>query len=206
MKVTLIGYTIADIPDIWHEDPEYLLAYAGRICYNSKMTDNYESTQNFITKRVYEGHDSILEHGSATILIEGISRACLSQLSRHRLTSLSVQSQRYIEGTKFPTVTPPSIESNPEALTIYQETLAATRAAYERLRHLGIPKEDARYILPNATATNLVITANFREWRHIIRLRGLNPAAQWEIRELFLAIRDILYNIAPSVFEDLMTL
>jgi len=115
----------------------------------------------------------------------------------------SQQSQRYVDGKNFGFVTPPEIAGNEEALAIYTECLAHMKVAYERLRNKGIKKEDARFLLPNATTTSLVITANFREWRHIIKERGLNKHAQWEIRELSLKILRALYDVAPNVFGDL---
>ena len=200
MKVTLLSHTTsirADMPP----SPEGLIEFAGRLCWNSKIKD--QISPDFIKRRIEEGHESIIEHASASFLVEGISRSCSHQLVRHRLISVSQCSQRYIDGSKFDFVVPPDIENNEEATTIYHECLAHIRAAYERLRNKGIKKEDARFLLPNATTTSLVISANLREWRHIIIERGLNPHAQWEIRQLALLFLAELSKIFPAVFADL---
>jgi len=181
--------------------PEELLEHAGRICYQSESKGNPGA---FLKRRIKEGHESLIEHASATFEIDGISRACSHQLVRHRISSVSQASQRYIDMSSPTFVTPSDIEKNPKAKLIYDHFLSLVPAFYSQLRELGINKEDARFILPNATTTRLVVTMNFRAWRHFIKERGLNPAAQWEIRDLALKILDILYKEAPSVFEDLI--
>jgi thymidylate synthase (FAD) len=101
-------------------------------------------------------------------------------------------------------VIPPSVANDPEAMQVWREATEGLAEAYRRLRERGIFKEDARFLLPNATATRIVVTMNFRSWRHFIKERALNRAAQWEIREVANRILDILYEQAPSVFEDLI--
>jgi len=182
------------------DTPEELLEHAGRVCYCSQSRGE---PGKFLQARIREGHESIIEHASATFEISGISRACSHQLVRHRLASYSQESQRYVDMSDPQFVVPPDIAANPRAMEIWEGVVDELKAAYRELRELGIRKEDARFLLPNATATRIVMSANFREWRHIIRLRT-NPAAQWEIRELANRVLDILYQVAPSVFQDLM--
>ena len=182
------------------DTPEELLEHAGRVCYRSQSRSE---PGKFLQARIREGHESIIEHASATFEISGISRACSHQLVRHRLASYSQESQRYVDMSDPQFVVPPDIAANPRAMEIWEGVVDELKSAYRELRELGIRKEDARFLLPNATATRIVMSANFREWRHIIRLRT-NPAAQWEIRELANRVLDILYQVAPSVFQDLM--
>lgn len=179
---------------------EELIEFAGRICYRS--TGGRGDTGEFIERRIQEGHESILEHASASFLITGISRACSHQLVRHRIASFSQESQRYVEMFDAGFVIPPSVESNPDALDIYTRFLYNAREAYARLRALGIRKEDCRFLLPNATETRLVMTMNFRELRHFFKTR-CHKAAQWEIRDVATQMLKIMYDVAPHVFGDL---
>jgi len=180
--------------------PEELLVHAGRVCYRSRSRGD---PGKFLRARVREGHESIIEHASATFEISGVSRACTHQLVRHRLASYSQESQRYVDMSNPEFVVPPDIAANARAMEIWQGVMEEIQAAYRELRQLGIRKEDARFLLPNATATRIVMTMNFRELRHFIKIRT-DPAAQWEIRELAHRILDILYEVAPSVFQDLV--
>ncbi|MBC7250097.1 MAG: FAD-dependent thymidylate synthase [Anaerolineae bacterium] len=180
---------------------EELIEHAGRVCYRSEKQGD---TAAFIQRRLREGHESIIEHASATFEISGISRACSHQLVRHRLASYSQESQRYVDASNAEFVVPAAISADPSARAIWDEFTARAREAYRALRQRGIRKEDCRFLLPNATATRIVMTMNFRELRHFIKLRGLNPAAQWEIRELANRILDLVYEQAPSVFQDLI--
>ncbi|MCX7857371.1 MAG: FAD-dependent thymidylate synthase, partial [Deltaproteobacteria bacterium] len=148
------------------------------------------------------GHHSVLEHAYATFRISGVSRACSHQLVRHRLCSFTQKSQRYVDEKDFSYVIPPSVKNNDEAKRIFEQLIENVKIAYSKLKELGIKNEDARYILPNATETEIVLTANFRELRHIISLRK-DRSAQWEIRTLAEKMLEILKEYAPSVFEDL---
>lgn len=190
MRVKLINYT-----------PKALLTVftAARTCYSpdfpteiwrdieeGKVTG--EKIYALIDTVIGSGHLSVLEHISFTFSIEGISRACSHQLVRHRIASYSQQSQRYVEiqGNQF--VRPPTIENNPEAREIFESVLEQVLESYRKLIELKIPAEDARFILPNATKTNLVMTMNFRELYNVCQIRLCNRA-QWEIRELFWRIK-----------------
>jgi thymidylate synthase (FAD) len=177
-----------------------LLEHAGRVCYRSTRTGD---AGKFLQSRIREGHESIIEHASATFEISGISRACSHQVVRHRLASYSQESQRYVSMTDPEFVVPPDIAANLRAMEVWQGVVDEIREAYQELRRLGIRKEDARFLLPNATATRIVMSANFREYRHFIKLRS-DPAAQWEIRELASRFLDALYEVAPAVFSDLV--
>lgn len=182
-------------------NPEKLIEEAGRTCYLSldRMTD--ESEKNFIRGCIRRGHHSILEHASASFRILGVSRAFTHQLVRHRLASFSQQSQRYVDEKSFNYIIPGEIAGNPEAAAIYREFIDRTRESYARLRELGIKKEDARFILPNAAESQIVFSANFRELRSIFALR-LERSAQWEFRKVCMQMLKILQREAPSVFGD----
>ena len=178
---------------------EKLLEYAGRVCYHSKSRG---APGKFLQDRIHDGHESLVEHASATFEISGISRACSHQLVRHRLASYSQESQRYVDMSSPEWALPSAIMENPQARAIWNEIARDVKSAYRALRNLGIRKEDARFVLPNAAATRIVTTMNFRQWRHFFRMR-CDKHAQWEIRGVAESILAILYNEAPSVFEDL---
>ena len=122
-------------------------------------------------------------------------------MSRHRLISLAVQSQRYVNKVAFEYVTPESIRDNPNALEQYEWGMKAIQKVYNTMLSWGVDKEDARLILPNACTTNIVLTANARELRHIFALRCCERA-QWEIRELANKMLKICREVSPTIFED----
>ena len=199
MQIKLIALTnyFGDYDDSANANPtESLIEHAGRVCYRSTG-----ESARFIEKRIAAGHESIIEHAVATFEISGISRACSHQLVRHRIASFSQESQRYVE-PYFEVIVPPSIANTEGAAEIWAAALAMTNHAYDKLREMGIPKEDARFLLPNATATRLVVTMNFRELRHFFKVR-LAPAAQWEIRNVAAEMLRIMLEEAPAVFGDL---
>jgi thymidylate synthase (FAD) len=181
------------------ETPEELLEHAGRVCYRSEARGDPAA---FLRARIREGHESIIEHASATFEISGISRACSHQLVRHRLASYSQESQRYVEMNDPDWVIPSAIVDDPQAQAIWEQFAGRVQAAYRALRERGMRREDARFVLPNATATRVVMTANFRELLHIFRLR-ISPAAQWEIREVAVRMLEAVYPHAPAVFGGL---
>jgi thymidylate synthase (FAD) len=179
--------------------PEALLEHAGRACYRSMPRGD---PGKFLQARIGEGHESIVEHVSVTFDISGISRACSHQLVRHRIASYSQESQRYVDMSAPEFVIPPSVAANPEAQAVWDRFMEQVAAAYHRLRELGVRKEDARFVLPNATATRIIVTMNLRSLRHFFSVRG-ERAAQWEIRALALEMLRQVYPIAPAVFGDL---
>lgn len=193
MKVELLAIT---------PDAEKLIETAGRVAYLSFEKQSKDTNKAFVRMLVKNQHLSVLEHASATFLVKGVSRACTHQLVRHRLCSFTQQSQRYVDETNFNYVEPASIKDNPKAHAIFNDFIGKAKTAYEQLHKSGARKEDARFVLPNAVESQIVVTANLREWRHIIELR-CRPKAQWEIRELSLEILKILKKNIPLVFEDL---
>jgi thymidylate synthase (FAD) len=144
-----------------------------------------------------------LHHGAATFLFEGISRACTHQLVRHRLASFSQESQRYVDLTKggWQAIVPASVAAVPEAMAELDEFWRIAEQKYARLRELGIRKEDARFLLPNAAETRIVTTMNFAAWSHFLWLRAVDMAAQWEIRTMGQHALRQLYAVAPAVFQ-----
>ncbi|NOX62279.1 MAG: FAD-dependent thymidylate synthase [Chloroflexi bacterium] len=144
------------------------------------------------------------KHGSATFLIEGVSRTCSHQIVRHRLASFSQESQRYVSLEKggWQAVVPPALAANAEAKAVLDEAWDDLQAAYARLRELGIRKEDARFLLPNAAETKLVMSLHFPGLRHFFWLR-LDKAAQWEIRRVAAEMLRLVYPLAPQVFQDI---
>jgi thymidylate synthase (FAD) len=148
------------------------------------------------------GHASVIEHASFTFSIEDVSRALTHQLVRHRIASYTQQSQRYVTyDTLEKYVTPRSIADNPEAKRVFDETLERISEAYQSLLKMKIPKEDARFILPNAAKTNIIVTMNARELRHFFNLRCC-ARAQWEIREVAVEMLRQARKAAPALFEN----
>lgn len=141
-------------------------------------------------KCIESGHMSVFEHVSLTFHVDGISRACSHQLVRHRLASYTQSSQRFEDAPwDRPNVIPRSIESIDARLNIYENALDAMHNAFVALIENGVPQEDARYLLPNAAQTSIIVTMNARELWHFLTLR-LCKKAQWEIRALARAMRD----------------
>jgi thymidylate synthase (FAD) len=145
-----------------------------------------------------------LHHGSATFFFEGISRTCTHQLVRHRLASFSQESQRYVDLSKggWEAVVPRAVIANPEAMAVMEAFWQDAEAKYAQLRKLGIRKEDARFLLPNAAETRIVTTMNFAAWSHFLWLRAVDKAAQWEIRAMGQRVLEMLYAVAPQVFQE----
>jgi len=130
--------------------PEELLEHAGRVCYRSESRGE---PGKFLQARIREGHESLIEHASATFEICGISRACSHQLVRHRIASYSQESQRYVSMDDPEWVLPPSIAQDESARAIWERFAEQVKETYRALRERGLRKEDARFVLPNATAT-----------------------------------------------------
>ncbi len=195
LKVTLLTHT---------PEPEKIVAAAARCCYSNddpnnlldKMTD--EKAAKFLQKLNDLGHQSPIEHVSFTFSISGVSRALLAQITRHRLASFSVRSQRYCGFDKADFIKPPSI-ANSNVENIFDEALIETKKNYDALIDAGILKEDARMVLPNAAATSMVLTMNARELLHFFSLRCCTRA-QWEIRDLANEMATIVKKIAPNLF------
>lgn len=189
-------------------DPERAVATAARLCYApvgaSELMESLseERIHKVLSTILASGHLSTLEHASYTFAIDGVSRALTHQLVRHRLASFNQQSQRYVKFTDgLEVIRPQSIQDNPEAADLFDRVIEATVEAYQRFLELGIPAEDARYILPNAAETKIVVTMNIRELLHFLSLRSCNRA-QWEIRELAWKMLDLVRPTAPFIFAD----
>lgn len=184
--------------------PEDIVARAGKLCYSEKGIEEIaipdKDRSRMVSKLFRLGHHSTLEHASFTFGIEGISRACSHQLVRHRMASFSQQSQRYVKFSRqFEYYTPDSIQENPEAFSIYQDTMESLSHQYAKLIEMGIPAEDARYLLPNSCTTKIIMTMNARELLHFFNLR-LCSRAQKEIRDLAKEMMKLVKNRAPDIF------
>jgi thymidylate synthase (FAD) len=181
-------------------EPEKVIEQAGRTCYLSFERIGANSAADFIRRLIKMGHESPLEHASATFRIRNGSRAMTHQLVRHRLMSVSQQSQRYVDEQGFTYVVPEGLP--PQYEEDYHNDMKTLQQMYTKWRDRGLKKEDARFVLPNACTSEIVVTANFRQWRHIFSLR-ISPKAQWEIRKACSLILDILRQHAPTCFEDI---
>jgi thymidylate synthase (FAD) len=156
------------------------------------------------TQPLLEDPALLVDHGSATFLFEGISRTCTHQLVRHRLASFSQESQRYVDLDRggWKAVVPEAVRANLQAVTELEDFWRTAEEKYARLRALGIRKEDARFLLPNAAETRIITTMNFAAWSHFLWLRAVDQAAQWEIRRMGQHVLTMLHAIAPEVFAD----
>ncbi len=186
-------------------EPELVVAAAARLCYSDAsigalLEKSRCDREAFLEKITSLGHHSVLEHVSFSFGVEGISRACSHQLVRHRLASYSQQSQRYVsQRQRFAAVTPDSIAQRPELNQRYQQKLDEIHSFYVELLEAGIPAEDARFILPNAATTKLVVTMNGRELLHFFSLRCCRRA-QWEIQQLAKQMLALVRPLAPILF------
>ena len=194
MNVELLAYT---------RNPEYICYLASRTCrsvdgpitMNRSYAMTPEMVRGHIQARIEEGHLSIFEHASFTFGIEGISRTCSHQLVRHRIgCSYSQQSQRSIEPGNY--VIPPTIGTDEHI----SKAFISASEAYHALIKGGISMEDARFVLPQAVMTNLVVTMNARSLMHFFDLR-LGEHAQWEIQRLAKLMLTEVTKVAPTIFE-----
>ena len=220
MKVTLITHT---------PEPEKVIATAAKLCYASADIDTVmegltpEKIDSFLDMLTNIGHESPIEHVCFTFGIEGVSRSLLAQITRHRIASFSVQSQRYVEENKFEFVTPPEIAADEVALKAYNEQMQSAIDSYNKLADIlkdkhyktfieqGIDEktakrkaqkkaiEDARFVLPNACATKMLVTMNARSLMNFFSLRCCNRA-QWEIHELADKMLKLCVDVAPTLF------
>jgi len=179
----------------------------GRCCYKSEDRITAESADRFVTMIIKSGHESVLEHLNFTVKYVG-SRAMSHQLVRHRIAAYSQESQRYCNyerSGKLYCIAPPSIVDKGSAfMSLSISSLASAYDAYRDLVENGINAEDARHVLPNACKTEVVTTFNIRQWRHVIQHRGLNPKAQWEIRNITLMVLQEFARCMPAFFGDLL--
>ncbi|MCL2518061.1 MAG: FAD-dependent thymidylate synthase [Oscillospiraceae bacterium] len=212
--VELLAYT---------PDADKLVAAAAKLCYSKSDIDTLmekltpEKIDSFLTMLADLGHESPIEHASYTFGIEGISRVVLAQITRHRIASFSVQSQRYVDMRNFEYITPPDIAAIPEALAEFQEAMEEDVRHYERLRNILTEKylevnmdrsaaekkanEDARFVLPNACDTKIIMTMNARSLHNFFGLRCCNRA-QWEIREVAVQMLKLVREVSPLLFAN----
>ena len=198
-----------DVRLLYHTpEPERAVAAAARLCYApvgaAELMDamSEDAVRRVLKTIITSGHTSALEHASYTFAVDGVSRAMTHQLVRHRLASYNQQSQRYVTYAHEPTfIVPPSVEEQPDTAQAFAAAATAAFDAYRALIDVGVPAEDARYILPNAMETKIVITMNVRELLHFFELRCCKRA-QWEIRELALAMLALAEPTAPYIFMD----
>ena len=220
MKVTLIAHT---------PEPERTVAAAAKLCYSPADLDTVmdhltpEKTRSFLTMLGELGHESPIEHASFTFGIEGVSRSLLAQITRHRIASYSVQSQRYVRENHFDYVLPPQIEAEPEARAEFIAAMEAAQASYERITAILTEKrraenlasgmeeraaaraaektaiEDARFVLPGACDTKMMVTMNARALHNFFRHRCC-ARAQWEIRECARQMLALVLPVAPTLF------
>ncbi len=197
MDVKLISFT---------PDPERTVAAAARMCYSpvgaKRILEDFsdKEVEDFLRKLVAMGHMSPIEHASFTFAISGIYRSSSHQLVRHRIASYSQKSQRYIKEEDFDYVIPPFINNNPEAKEIYEKEMDNIRNTYKNLIKLGVHREDARFVLPNACETSLICTFNARSLHNFFKLRCCTRA-QWEIRKLADKMLEEVKKVAPILFE-----
>jgi len=187
--------------------PENIIAQAARLCYSKseiedlleRMSD--EKCQDLLKKLVDLGHESPIEHAYFTFGIEGISRACSHQLVRHRIASYSQQSQRYVDSKEFNYIIPPTIKRNNALLEKFEKAMSDIGDLYQEISK-DIPKEDARFILPNACETKIIVTMNARSLKNFFTYRVCNRA-QWEIRDMAKAMLAECKNVAPILFSNM---
>lgn len=222
MKVTLIAHT---------PNPEKIIAAAAKLCYSDTGLDTMveglddETTAKFVNMLASMGHESPIEHISFTFGIEGVSRTFLAQITRHRIASFSVQSQRYVKKSDFVYIIPPEIECDERARELFEKSMSDSLDTYNKLadileeRHYrsfteaGMSEkaarskagkkaiEDARFVLPNACETKMAVTMNARSLIHFFNLRCCNRA-QWEIKAVADEMLRLCYSVAPSVFKN----
>lgn len=221
MKVTLLTYT---------PNPEATIACAAKLCYSASTIDTIydglteEKAGAFVEMLSEIGHESPIEHASFTFGIEGVSRAFLAQITRHRIASYSVQSQRYVKENDFEFVVPPEIEAVPEAKRVFEQSMEDAISSYRKLADLladkhykaflaqGIDEktakrnaekkaiEDARFVLPNACDTKMIATFNARSLYNFFRHRCCNRA-QWEIKAVADEMLRLVLEVAPTLFS-----
>lgn len=197
MNVILIGFT---------PNPEKVPAMAAKLTHSkTKPEDLAKSSPKelaVVLEQVMKlGHTSVVEHASFTFAISDVSRSLTHQLVRHRIASYSQQSQRYVNLKEPNYVIPPTIEKNKKMKKAYVETMGVIWQQYNKLLEMGIPAEDARFVLPNAACTNILVTMNARSLLNFFELRCCLHA-QWEIRLLANKMLREVNKVAPTIFKN----
>ena len=197
MNVKLIGFT---------PNPEKIPAMAAKLTHSKTKPEELDKTSDEELKAILEqvtslGHTSVIEHTNFTFAISDVSRSLTHQLVRHRMASYAQQSQRYVDFKEPNYVTPPKIAKNKTMKKAYDVTMKNIWTEYNRLLDLGIPAEDARFILPSAACTNIIVTMNARSLLNFFELRCCQHA-QWEIRQLANKMLSEVKKIAPTIFKN----
>ncbi len=222
MRVELLAYT---------PEAQVIVASAAKLCYSAADIDAImekqtpEETEKFLTKLVDMGHESPIEHAYFTFAIEGVSRALLAQITRHRIASFSVQSQRYVRENAFDFVVPPRVEKCPEAKAEFEKAMKSAQESYDRIAQAlakaeaaelvagGMDAaaaektagravlEDARFVLPNACDTKMIMTMNARSLMNFFELRCCERA-QWEIRDVATQMLALVRKACPTLFKN----
>ena len=197
MNVTLIS---------WTSNPEKLPAMAATLTHSKikpeDLAKKSDKDLSAVLKQVMNlGHTSVIEHASFTFAISDVTRSLTHQLVRHRLASYSQQSQRYVNLTEPSYVIPPTIQKNKNMKNAYEDTMRVIWQQYNKLLEMDIPAEDARYVLPNATCTNIMVTMNARSLLNFFELRCCLHA-QWEIRFLANKMLAEVKKVAPVIFKN----
>jgi thymidylate synthase (FAD) len=202
MRVKLLWFT---------PRPEITVALAMRRCYSSKPIEDLEQEilskpgyeKELIAKAIRDKTFDVIEHAVFMFEIEGVSRILTHQLVRHRIASYDQESQRFSAVEKEDFVIPHTVQSNPAALKIYEDLLKRSIEAFKKLKELEIPKEDARFVLPQSIGTKIVMTANARALMHFFYQRTALQA-QWEIRELAEMMYKECKKVAPTIFSEVV--
>jgi thymidylate synthase (FAD) len=199
LKVKLLTYT---------PDADKLAAAAAKLCYAKSDVDTLldnltaDKVEEFLDRLADLGHESPIEHASYTFAVEGVSRALLAQLTRHRIASYSVQSQRYVDKSDFDYIIPPSIAADTRLAEEYRATMHELALYYTDLvEQYNIPNEDARFVLPNACDTRIIFTMNARSLHNFFKLRCCNRA-QWEIRAMADEMLRLCREVSPVLFKS----
>ena len=197
MNVKLLGFT---------PNPEKLPAMAAKLTHSTtkpeELDKSSEKELNAILHQVVQlGHTSVIEHACFTFAISDVSRSLTHQLVRHRIASYAQQSQRYVNLLTPNYVIPPTIKKDKAMKKAYENTMTSIWDQYNQLLDLGIPAEDARYVLPNAACTNIIVTMNARSLLNFFELRCCLHA-QWEIRQCAQKMLAEVKKVAPTIFKD----
>ena len=202
MNALVTSFFMALVRLIAHTpDPEKVVAVAARLCYSKYSVDKILET---MTKEDIKSniellnelhHESPIEHATFTFSIAGVSRACMSQFTRHRIASFSVKSQRYVNEQNFKYVTPPAMKDDKD----FKDLMQKVQQAYKHLKKRGLQNEDARFVLPNACSTQFIVTMNARSLKNFFTLRCCQRA-QWEIRDVANKMLKAVKDVAPILF------
>jgi len=195
------------------ENPKLVVVYAPegaleiinratRTAYRSHDKEKPGTREAFVQNIIKSGHESVIEHVSVNFELSNISRACATQILRHRLASYTCESMRYVTMDPFEYVVPAGVENSVEAMKLFEKAVTSASTAYSKLIALGVKKEDARACLPIATKTRMFFTYNLREVRHFLHER-LSPRAQREVRMVAVSMYDQLSDLYPWLLSDM---